>query len=86
MSFKCEKCKKSQPPKSSPILHVVQTRSKVYTNEAGEETGRGTEIVKAIKICKKCDDKIKKDKEKENLPQLEKCTVGNCIHAPKVNK
>ena len=82
MSFRCGKCNKAQPPKTSSILCVIKTRSKIYTNEAGEETGRGTETVKAIRICKKCDDKIKKEKTVQLEP--EKCTLNNCIHAPKV--
>lgn len=65
MSFRCEKCHKAQPPHSSPNFVVTKRREKMYTNETGETTGKGWEIVEGIKICKKCDKEMKKKAEEE---------------------
>ena len=86
MSFRCGKCHKAQPPKTSSILHVIKTRSKVYVNETGEETGKGTETVKAIRICKQCDAKIKKEQEKATQPEADKIALGNNIRPSRTNK
>jgi len=61
MSFRCEKCGQAQPPRSKPIMKVIETRNKFYPrieidDEIIDGGGSGWEIAKEIMICRRCDE------------------------------
>jgi len=59
MSFRCEHCKEAQASGVRPVTRVVMTQPNKY--------GRGTQIVKEMKLCTPCDpvvsDKVQKIQE-----------------------
>ena len=60
MSFRCDVCERAMPDGASPTIEVAETRRKVYperTDNRGkvfDKGGEGWEIVREVKICKRC--------------------------------
>ena len=66
--FKCHRCKKAIGPAIPPITIITETRPKVYRNYIeGRDPieSKGWEIVKEIKVCKRCEEIIKFIEEAE---------------------
>ena len=69
MSFICKKCGKIQPNNTKPKKVIVQKRNKVYPlrrenpldpkSTIIDNGGSGWEIVKEIKVCTDCFEKVK---------------------------
>lgn len=60
--FKCDICHKTTKSSEKQNKKVVETRDKTYhyvDKNGKEKTSQGTEIVKEIKVCDECMEKIK---------------------------
>jgi hypothetical protein len=55
MSFKCDYCSEAQPDNTKPNKVVVETRNVTYQTRDGQNP-TGTEIVKEVDLCAKCDE------------------------------
>jgi DNA-directed RNA polymerase subunit M/transcription elongation factor TFIIS len=55
--YNCDKCGRPSPSGKKQLTRVVKSRKKTYINAATERVeGKGWEIVKEKKLCKKCFD------------------------------
>ena len=60
MSFRCQMCGTAQKDRSSPIMVIVEQRSKVYPERCDKEGkiidkgGHGHEIVCEVQACRRC--------------------------------
>lgn len=61
MSFRCQKCYEAQPPRTTPHVHVAQTRLKQYS--LGHDVALGSEIVREVRLCSDCYEHITKKRE-----------------------
>lgn len=52
--FRCKLCGEVSKPKEPMTKIVVETRQVAYTNEQGQVTGTGTEIVREAAVCHSC--------------------------------
>lgn len=58
--FKCEECGRITQSGEKQHKKVVKTRAKVYYNTdkyGNEKITKGSEIVKEISVCEKCENK-----------------------------
>ena len=62
MSFKCDYCSEAQENNTKPNRIVVDTRSVTYNTNG--QTTTGTEIVKEVDLCGKCEGDAKPSLEK----------------------
>lgn len=73
--FRCELTGKLTKPGEKMKKIVVQTRERVYLDEDGLETGRGTEIVKEISVSEEAYiDYLREHPELEPAPKKKKPT------------
>ena len=63
MSFKCALCSVFQPPKTSPVMVILEAREVTYPERRKKTNigtkvidpgGNGTEIVREVMVCDKC--------------------------------
>jgi len=59
MSFRCELCNRAMPAGTSPVVLILERRQKNYPERTNgkkviDRGGRGWEIAKEAKACKKC--------------------------------
>ena len=54
MSFRCDYCDEAQPNGVKPIKVVTQTRNVTYPRTKDDRIPTGTEIVKEVDLCVKC--------------------------------
>jgi len=55
MSFKCDYCNEAQENNVKPNKVVVETRNVTYKTTKEGQTPTGTEIVKEVDLCVKCE-------------------------------
>ena len=56
MSFKCNYCNEAQANGVKPVKVVIETRNVTYEETRSGKIPTGTEIVKEVNLCGKCNE------------------------------